>query len=89
MAFKFVPDLNNKDLSKEKEKEIRLKLEDYPTLKLLIEDPLINEKELYDAFGMITTERNDVNHNGMRKSPHRPEVIRDNIKIAIDKHLFL
>lgn len=84
MAFKFVPDLNNKDLSKEKEKEIRLKLEDYPSLKLLIEDPLINEKELYDAFGMITTERNDVNHNGMRKSPHRPDVIRDNIKIAID-----
>lgn len=84
VAFKYMPDLNNKDLSEEKKNEITNYTKKNPALKSLLADSLINEKVLYDAFGCISTERNDINHNGMRKSPHGADVIRDNIKNAID-----
>ena len=83
-ALKFMPDLNNIDLSEEKRTEITKYIKQHPSVKPLLDDSLINKKELYDAFGKITEERNDINHNGMRKNPHLVNVIRDNIKTAID-----
>lgn len=84
MAFIFAGALNNKDTSEAKMAEIQNSIESSPGLKLLMDDSLINDKTLYDAFGILTTERNDINHNGMRKDPHSVNVIRDNIKKAID-----
>lgn len=83
-AFVFVAALKSDDAPEEKKNEILSSTESSPTLKLLMEDPLINDKAIYDAFALITTERNDINHNGMRKEPHSINVIRDNIRKAID-----
>ena len=33
---------------------------------------------------MLTTERNDINHSGMRPQPHTSDKIRNNIKKAFE-----
>lgn len=46
----------------------------------LMSDDLIRTPKIYNAFSVLTDERNDINHNGMRKSPHSTDTLRNNIK---------
>ena len=84
MAFIFAANLNSKSTNDEQKNEMNLIIDNSPVLKMLMSEPLINDKTLYEAFGVITTERNDINHNGMRKHPHSVKTISENIKKAID-----
>ena len=84
MAFIFAASLNSKSTTEEQKNEINRTIDNTPVLQTLMSDPLIIDKTLYDAFGILTTERNDINHNGMRKGPHSVKKISENIKKAID-----
>jgi CRISPR-associated Csx2 family protein len=66
---------------------IRQEIEESSTLKELVNDELICDKEINNAFAVITNERNDINHSGMRMAPHSAKVISDNIRHAF--HVFV
>ena len=51
----------------------------------LLEDPLVADKDICYAFSSISEERNDINHEGMRNSPHESKIIRNNIKQSFDR----
>ena len=69
--------------TKEEEKEAILKeVESNTITQKLINDKQISDRVIYEAFSMLTTERNDINHSGMRPQPHTSDKIRNNIKKA-------
>lgn len=73
----------SKTTEKEKD-EIKRCIEASDVLKGLMEDPLLCDEKVYMAFSLLTEERNDINHNGMRKEPHKPDAIRRNIEKAFE-----
>ena len=78
-VFAFVKKLSSDDV-KEKEKNVILKkIERDIIYKSLFEDLLLSEHHVVNAFSMLTDERNDINHSGMRSDPHSTETIRTNI----------
>ncbi len=73
----------NSSKTKANEKEGILKeVESSAITRKLIDDKQISDREIYEAFSMLTTERNDINHSGMRSQPHTSDKIRNNIKKA-------
>ena len=54
-------------------------------LKEVIDDPLLLQPSVFNAFGNITEIRNDYNHAGFRskRKPQRPENIKKNIRDAL------
>lgn len=75
----------NSSKTREKEKElIRKDVSSSPITQKLLADSLISDREVYEAFMLLTDERNDINHSGMRLQPHPSKKIRNNIKKAFD-----
>lgn len=73
----------NSSKTKEEEKNAILKdIESCTITQKLINDKQISDRSIYEAFSMLTTERNDINHSGMRPQPHTSDKIRNNIKKA-------
>ena len=73
----------NSSKTKAEEKETILKeVESSAITQKLIDDKQISDRAIYEAFSMLSTERNDINHSGMRPQPHSSEKIRNNIKKA-------
>ena len=85
-AFAKVKLLNSSKTSEEQKAEILSEVENEPVTKMLISDAFISDREVYEAFSMLTDERNDINHSGMRPQPHPADIIRRNIKQAY--HVF-
>ena len=79
--------LDSSIVTNEEKECIRQEIEESNTLKELVNDELICDKEINNAFAVITNERNDINHSGMRMAPHSAKVIRDNIRHAF--HVFV
>lgn len=75
----------NSSKTKEEEKEVILKeVESNTITQKLINDKQLSDRVIYEAFSMLTTERNDINHSGMRPQPHTSDKIRNNIKKAFE-----
>lgn len=75
----------NSSKTKDEEKESILKeVESSAITQKLINDEQISDRAIYEAFSMLTTERNDINHSGMRAQPHTSDKIRNNIKKAFE-----
>lgn len=74
--------LNSTKTTAAEKEAIRRDIEGCDTTKRLIADTLISDREIYEAFSMLTTERNDINHSGMRPQPHSSDKIRNNIRKA-------
>ena len=75
----------NSSKTKEEEKEVILKeVESNTITQKLINDKQLSNRVIYEAFSMLTTERNDINHSGMRPQPHTSDKIRNNIKKAFE-----
>ena len=81
-AFKKVSLLNSSKTSEEEKAEILSEVENEPVTKMLISDAFISDREIFEAFSLLTEERNDINHSGMRSQPHSAGTIRQNIKQA-------
>ena len=82
-AFAKCQKLNSSKTMKEEREKIQKEVENSPLTQMLLSDPLIANREIYEAFSMLTTERNDINHSGMRSQPHPSSKIRGNIKKAL------
>ena len=71
--------------SSEKERQqAQERIAESEDLRQLLSDPLLNDNDTTKAFSLLTHERNDFNHSGMRPQPHSPKKIRDNIRHAFD-----
>ena len=70
--------------SEEERAVIKRRIAESPLLQQLIKDSLLSRKPVIEAFKLLTDERNDINHNGMRKNPQTATAIRKNIKKAFD-----
>ena len=78
-VFAFIKKLNSDDVKEKEKKAIHKKIERDIIYKSLFEDLLLSEHHVVKAFSMLTDERNDINHSGMRFDPHSTETIRTNI----------
>jgi CRISPR-associated Csx2 family protein len=75
----------NSSKTKEEEKEAILKdVENCTITQRLINDKQLSDRAVYEAFSMLTNERNDINHSGMRPQPHPSDKIRNNIRKAFE-----
>lgn len=83
-AFAYVRLMNAPKTSEKDKLTIEEKMKEYSTVAKLMKDPLLSSEEVIHAFDVLTTERNDINHNGMRKDPHAPQIIRRNIEKAFN-----
>ncbi len=83
-AFVCRKEINSNKRNKKAINEMLEEIENDPILKRLYLDEFIATEKAYSAFGLLTDERNDINHSGMRKEPHEANVIRKNIKKAFD-----
>lgn len=83
-AFAYVRLMNAPKTSEEDKLTIEESVKDSPTVAKLMKDPLLSSEKVIHAFDVLTTERNDINHNGMRKDPHAPQIIRRNIEKAFN-----
>lgn len=81
-VFAFIKKLNNSKVKEEEKEQIRKTIKRDVIYKSLFDDPLISRIEVVNAFTMLTDERNDINHSGMRPQPHSAETIRQNIMQA-------
>lgn len=81
-AFAKCEKLNSTNTTIEEKEAILKEIEGNTVTQKLINDKQISEKVIYEAFSMLTTERNDINHSGMRLQPHSSDTIRKNIKKA-------
>ena len=81
-VFAFIKKLNNSKVKEEEKEQIRKTIKRDVIYKSLFDDPLISRIEVVNAFSLLTDERNDINHSGMRPQPHSAETIRQNIMQA-------
>lgn len=81
-AFAKCEKLNSRKTKAEEKEAILKEIESCPITKKLICDKQISDRNIYEAFSMLTTERNDINHSGMRAQPHTSDNIRNNIRRA-------
>lgn len=81
-AFAKCEKLNSSKTKAEEKEAILMEVENSAIIKRLINDKQISDRAIYEAFSMLTTERNDINHSGMRPQPHPSDKIRNNIKKA-------
>lgn len=84
IAFAFLKKLKADNTSEEELEYIKQKMDQSPLLQHLMADPLLSRTPVVNAFGLLTDERNDINHNGMRPNPHTANDIRKNINKAFD-----
>jgi len=82
IAFACLKKLVADTTAEEERIEIKKKIEESPLLQRLMADPLLSKEQVGKAFGLLTDERNDINHNGMRQAPHSAKSIRENIEKA-------
>ena len=83
-AFAKCMKLNSSRTEHEEKEKIKREIESSEITQRLTSDLLISDREMYDAFSLLTDERNDINHSGMRSQPHSADRIRNNIKKAYD-----
>ena len=81
-AFAKLVKLNSPNTKAEERQAILNEIESSTITQKLINDKQISERAIYEAFSVLTTERNDINHSGMRRQPHSSDTIRNNIKSA-------
>lgn len=81
-AFAKCEKLNSSKAKAEEKEAILKEVESSAITQKLICDKQISDRTIYEAFSMLTTERNDINHSGMRSQPHTSDKIRNNIKKA-------
>ena len=81
-AFAKCEKLNSSKTNAEEKEAILKEVENDTITQKLIYDKQISDRVIYEAFSMLTTERNDINHSGMRSQPHTSDKIRNNIKKA-------
>lgn len=81
-AFAKCEKLNSSKTKAEEKETILKEVESSAITQKLIDDKQISDRAIYEAFSMLSTERNDINHSGMRPQPHSSEKIRNNIKKA-------
>lgn len=83
-AFAKYQKLNSSKTETEVKEEIKKEIQCSEIFQKLTSDPLLSDRELYEAFSLLTDERNDINHSGMRSQPHTADKIRKNIIKAYD-----
>ena len=81
-AFAKCEKLNSSKTKTEEKEAILKEVENSAITQKLIDDKQLSDRAVYEAFSMLTTERNDINHSGMRPQPHTSDKIRNNIKKA-------
>ena len=83
-AFAKVKKINSSKTKADEMELIKSEIQKCPITKNFIVDDVLSNREVYEAFNLLTDERNDINHSGMRPQPHSAETIRKNIKKAFD-----
>ena len=74
--------LKSQKTNEQKKELIRHEIDNNDNLKRLCNDNLLTQKEVYENFCLLTDERNDINHSGMRNQPLEANTIRGNIRKA-------
>ena len=74
--------LNSSKTKAEEKDMMRKEVAESDILQRLMADEYISDRKIYETFSMLTDERNDINHSGMRDKPHSSDKIRKNIKKA-------
>lgn len=82
-AFAFHKILKSSNTTKEEKEQIIETIQRDDILQRLMADDLISDKKINAQFGKLTDERNDINHNGMKKEVHDVNTIRKNIYEAL------
>lgn len=81
-AFAITYTLNASDTLDDTRKDMEKYVNENKMVSKLMKDDIITDKELYRSFKVITDERNDINHGGMRPAPHQIKTIKRNVTKA-------